>query len=477
MRNLLGDESLKVEVFPSNSNGVASRSVHVLTNVIRDLDNAFLDKFLPQLTYDTFQNLGNKMDDNCYTFRWNKKIKINQIIMTMGFPYTDGGWWRSLRIEYKGNTGTPWLPIHKSQFSPSYNFMNTSFGRFPFENYRINFPEIEVMAIRLIGKGGGFSSFTSISSVEAYLINSIEDEKIRGRNYPLPKLYKLISPDKIWYLGDCLYKATGLSLVTTHLQYYLTAESFKQYQLLYEPKYRTPDVWRLLNDKDHWENYTDIFNFDKITTNRYFRNLFALINGPILLDGNCLGSIFTNPPVVLKEGHIDSHKKLAKDFEIDWDTYKDAMSKTVCMNEEMLDGIARLIEFIIHEILHQIHYARMLNKKEEESKPLKESLIQDALDIMDRDLENGIYIDLILEKLNVSYHKLSTAFKKSHGTTPNKILHELKLERAKKYLLDQRFRIIDIAGTLGYTENHLIRSFKTKYGMTPGNYRRQNLDT
>ena len=92
--------------------------------------------------------------------------------------------------------------------------------------------------------------------------------------------------------------------------------------------------------------------------------------------------------------------------------------------------------------------------------------------LMEQELERGIYIDSILEQLHVSYRQLSEAFKKSLGTTPNKVLFELKLNRAKEYLANDKLRIIDIAGSLGYTENHFIRSFKKEIGKTPGDYRK-----
>ncbi len=471
-KNRMHNLDLKIEVSPSFSNGVALRSVSILCEELPDLENTSLDSYSPQLTYDTFQTLGNKQGENCYTFSWEKAVEINQIVMTMGFPFTDGGWWTSLILEYKKNRDDSWNAIPQTQFSPAYNFMNTSYGRFPFERYKINFSELKVAAFRLIGIGGGFSSFTSLSCIEAFLVDNMEEEKIKGRNYPMPKLYNLISPDKIWHLGSCLYVATGIFLATAHLQYYLNAESYKEFNSIYELQYKTPPVWRLLKDKEHWENYSEISETESIITETSFHELFAQISGPILLEGNSLGTILTNPPILLEYNDLKQHKLLAEEYGIDWEVYIMAMNNMICMSIKKVDGIANLILFIIHEIIHQVQYAQILNRKELESRPDKRNLIQDALTIMEQDLESGIYINSILDKLHVSYHQLSAAFKQSYGTTPNKILCELKMDRAKKYLEDDRLRIIDIAGTLGYTENHFIRTFKKKMGKTPGEYRK-----
>ena len=72
-----------------------------------------------------------------------------------------------------------------------------------------------------------------------------------------------------------------------------------------------------------------------------------------------------------------------------------------------------------------------INRNKLEASPRRESLVQDAMTLMEQELERGIYIDSILEQLHVSYRQLSEAFKKSLGTTPNKVLFELKLNRAK----------------------------------------------
>jgi AraC-like DNA-binding protein len=168
---------------------------------------------------------------------------------------------------------------------------------------------------------------------------------------------------------------------------------------------------------------------------------------------------------------MERHKKNADNFDIDWNLYQIEMSKMITMSAEKIEGIAGLISFMINEILDQIHQTQIfINRNSNLNK--NDNIVEEALEIMENELENGIYIDQILERLHISYHSLSTAFKKTHDMTPNKVIHELKMERGRKYLIDPRLRIIDIAGTLGYTENHFIRSFKKKYGKPPGEYKK-----
>jgi AraC-like DNA-binding protein len=470
-KNLLESSDVELEVFPPNCNGMASRDPAIIFETLPDLENESLDYYSSSYTYDTYQALGNKQPDNCYTFTWKNPIVLNQFVMTMGFPYTDGGWWTELVLEYRKGEDDSWKKIKSCQFQPLFSFMDTSYGRFPFEKYHINFPPLKVTSIRLIGTGGGYSSFTSLARCEAYHIEEQEEENIRIRNYPLPRLYKLISPDKIWELGTYLFKATGLNLITTHLEYYLNAESHREFLNIYEPQYKSPPLWRLLNDKDHWEHWSADNKNKDISMNHYFEESFARILGPIMINGESLGTVMTYPPVVLQNTDMERHKKNADNFDIDWNLYQIEMSKMITMSAEKIEGIAGLISFMINEILDQIHQTQIfINRNSNLNK--NDNIVEEALEIMENELENGIYIDQILERLHISYHSLSTAFKKTHDMTPNKVIHELKMERGRKYLIDPRLRIIDIAGTLGYTENHFIRSFKKKYGKTPGEYKK-----
>ena len=86
-KNIMENSDTKIEVHPPESFGVASKSVSIIGKPLPVLEDSSLDLFSPKLTYDTFQSLGNKQGKNCYTISWNKAVEIDQIIMTMGFPY------------------------------------------------------------------------------------------------------------------------------------------------------------------------------------------------------------------------------------------------------------------------------------------------------------------------------------------------------------------------------------------------------
>ncbi len=79
-----------------------------------------------------------------------------------------------------------------------------------------------------------------------------------------------------------------------------------------------------------------------------------------------------------------------------------------------------------------------------------------------------------LENYNVTYY--TSWFKKKTGCTPSDYLKMVRIEKAKEMLSTTRYRIIDIAMQVGYSNNSsFTRAFHSVAGVTPNQYRRQHL--
>ena len=77
-----------------------------------------------------------------------------------------------------------------------------------------------------------------------------------------------------------------------------------------------------------------------------------------------------------------------------------------------------------------------------------------------------------MENYNVSYY--TNWFRKKIGCTPSDYLKMLRIEKAKEILTTTRYRIIDVAMQVGYTNNSsFTRAFGAVTGMTPNQYRHQ----
>lgn len=101
---------------------------------------------------------------------------------------------------------------------------------------------------------------------------------------------------------------------------------------------------------------------------------------------------------------------------------------------------------------------------------------QDTMEQIKRYIEKNLGQDISLNViakrffLNASY--LSQLFKKSTGTNYSVYVNQLRMEKAKRLLEDERFSIADISELVGYSDwRYFSQSFKKHTGMTPSEYR------
>ena len=66
-------------------------------------------------------------------------------------------------------------------------------------------------------------------------------------------------------------------------------------------------------------------------------------------------------------------------------------------------------------------------------------------------------------------------FRRRYGRSPGEYLRECRLERAAALLRDRRHRsLLDIAALAGFSDHsHFSRAFRQHFGCTPSDYRRQ----
>lgn len=97
--------------------------------------------------------------------------------------------------------------------------------------------------------------------------------------------------------------------------------------------------------------------------------------------------------------------------------------------------------------------------------------MQRAVDYMKAHINEPIAIQTIAKKLQMSESNFSHAFKKQMGVTPQKYLHQLKMDKAVELLKVQN--VTDVALDLGYENpSHFIRLFKDVYGLTPKQFQK-----
>lgn len=76
-----------------------------------------------------------------------------------------------------------------------------------------------------------------------------------------------------------------------------------------------------------------------------------------------------------------------------------------------------------------------------------------------------------MENYNVSYY--TDWFKKKVGCMPSEYLQMVRIDKAKEILATTRYRILDVALQVGYTNgSSFTRAFRSVTGMTPHQYRK-----
>ena len=93
---------------------------------------------------------------------------------------------------------------------------------------------------------------------------------------------------------------------------------------------------------------------------------------------------------------------------------------------------------------------------------------------IDEHIEKNISFQEICIKLDIDYKYASNCFKKDLGIGFSKYFNKVKMEKAKEMLETTDLLIQNIAEKLGYTNAYYFtRTFKSIYGMSPAEYRKQ----
>lgn len=96
---------------------------------------------------------------------WPQPLKMNRFVYRTGQMSSDGGWFASgLRVQVRRNF--KWIDISGVSMQPPYPYRATTAG----ESFTFTFPATWGDGVRIVGKPGGSSHFTSISQLTVYFM-------------------------------------------------------------------------------------------------------------------------------------------------------------------------------------------------------------------------------------------------------------------------------------------------------------------
>jgi transcriptional regulator GlxA family with amidase domain len=102
---------------------------------------------------------------------------------------------------------------------------------------------------------------------------------------------------------------------------------------------------------------------------------------------------------------------------------------------------------------------------------LRQSLLRDALDVMEEDYAQPLEVDDVARRVLTSRRQLQRVFTEVHGSTFRSTLRSIRMRRAQE-LLCTRMPIGEVARAVGYTQPaQFAKAFRRTFGESPTEYR------
>lgn len=148
-------------------------------------------------------------------------------------------------------------------------------------------------------------------------------------------------------------------------------------------------------------------------------------------------------------------------------------------NEEnvlpLCDKLDTLIKSNASQMEKTLVFYRILDELNKYNKKQTDPLARTIMDEITKSYKDKINVCDIAKKLYISTNYLISVFKKEYGLTPHKHLTNLKLEEARRLLLDTTRSEEEIAFSVGFSDFSVFyKAFIKAYGYAPGVLRRKN---
>lgn len=106
---------------------------------------------------------------------------------------------------------------------------------------------------------------------------------------------------------------------------------------------------------------------------------------------------------------------------------------------------------------------------------IDDPLVREALRIIRETAPRGVYVAEVVRKLSIARRTLEQRFVRLLGRTPAAEIRRVRIEEAKRLLVESDKSIADVARGAGFSQQDLFsRTFRRSVGMPPSEYRRRH---
>lgn len=144
--------------------------------------------------------------------------------------------------------------------------------------------------------------------------------------------------------------------------------------------------------------------------------------------------------------------------------YSDPQTSTPSLTEQMATMILPLLSSRQAELLHQRMYS-----SEKQPLGIADNRIHRALQLMRNNLEQPLNKQELAAGSYLSVRQLERLFRRYFDDTPSRYYTHLRLNSARRMLLDSNLKVADIALACGFgSVSHFCKIYQQNFGITPG---------
>lgn len=153
------------------------------------------------------------------------------------------------------------------------------------------------------------------------------------------------------------------------------------------------------------------------------------------------------------------------------ETILDLLKRFIAEHQENLPGREEVLNALTLEITHHI-IRHCYQIKSQETKISQKIEINKLINYLNEEFANKITVEDMAEYVNLSPSHFTRIFKEETGFSPNDFLINLRVQKAKKYLLNHKLSIAEIALNCGFSSSaYFATCFFKRTGITPTQFR------